>query len=110
MNTNIGIILDNAGVIYIGKFLSETPDSYLIHNPAQVIYNMNEETKEIEVNVFPVCLPEMISTQSRVNGTKWIYKKSNARFVSADATLDTRILNYYQNVFHQQSIANTPIA
>ena len=111
MNTKIGIILDNAGVIYIGKILSETSDFYLIQNPAQVAYDMNEETKEVEIKVFPVCFPEILSAKSRVNGTTWVYKKSNARFASVDdSTLDERVVDYYTSIFEQQSKANIPIA
>jgi hypothetical protein len=111
MNTKLGIILDNAGVIYIGQILSDTPDFYLIKDPAQVVYDMNEETKEVEVKVFPVCFPEILSAQSRVNGTKWIYKKTNARFASADDTsLDPRVVEYYISIFQQQSKANIPTA
>lgn len=102
MNTNIGIILDNAGVIYIGQILSNTPDFYLIKNPAQVVYDVNEETKEVEIKVFPVCFPEILSPQSRVNGTTWVYKKSNARFASTDDTsLDQRVIEYYNSVFQK---------
>lgn len=101
-NYRVGLIFDNAGVIYIAQIMSETPDYYLIHNPAQVFYNINEETKDVEINIIPVCFPEVLSEESKETGTNWVYQKSNARFVSTDdIKVDARVLEYYNKIFNR---------
>jgi len=99
-NHRVGLIFDNAGIIYIGHILSETPDYYLIYNPAQLFYDLNQETKEVEINIIPVCFPEVLSEESKEKGTTWTYSKKNARFVSAnDITLDARVMEHYHKIF-----------
>lgn len=96
----VGVIFDNSGSIYVAHILSEHPDYYLIYNPAQLFYNLNDETKDVEINMIPVCLPEILSEEAKENGTTWTYKKSNARFVSTDSLLlDVRILDHYNKIF-----------
>lgn len=103
LSHKISLILDNNGSVFIGHVLSDTPDFYLIYNPAQVIYNLNEETKEVEINMVPVCLPEVLSTESKIKGTRWVYRKENAKFVSdGDITLDQRVISFYVNLFEKQ--------
>lgn len=101
LRKKISVILDNSGAIYMGMFLSETPEHYLIFNPAQVFANINQETKDIEITIIPVCLPELLSQESKTTGTTWKYKKENARFTSAQQViLEDRVLDYYFQIFN----------
>jgi hypothetical protein len=104
LSHKISVIFDNNGSVFIGHILSDTPDYYLIYNPAQVFYNVNSETKEVEINMIPVCFPELLSEETKVKGTRWTYKKSNAKFVSADdINLDPRVVQFYVNIFTRNS-------
>lgn len=102
LSHKISVIFDNNGSVFIGHVLSDTPDFYLIYNPAQVFYNVNSETKEVEINIIPVCFPELLSEETKAKGTRWTYKKSNAKFVSADdINLDSRVVQYYVSIFNR---------
>jgi hypothetical protein len=104
MNINkLTLIFDNAGVIYMGEITVDTGESYLVRNPAQIIYNINQETKDVEINIVPVCFPEILSQESKEKGTIWVYQKRNARFISSyDVNIDERVVNYYNNIFLKQ--------
>jgi hypothetical protein len=102
--SKIKLIFDNNNSIYIGAVLSETQEYYLISNPAQIFYNVNPESKEVEINIIPVCFPEVLSAESKEKGTKWTYQKSNSKFVSVDdITLDSRVLSYYLSIFSKKN-------
>ena len=77
-------ILDNTGSVYIGKYdsniISDTKSYVSIHNPAQIVFKPNEETKEVEISIFPVCYPEILSQEQRAKGTDWDYEISGAKF------------------------------
>lgn len=99
---NLTLIFDNAGVIYIGDISETKQDSeyLLIRNPAQILYNINEQTKDVEINIIPVCFPEILSQESKEKGTRWVYQRKNARFISAfDVSIDERVVNYYNGIF-----------
>ena len=99
---NLTLIFDNAGVIYIGDTSQTQTDSddILIKNPAQIFYNVKEETKDVEINIIPVCFPEILAKSSKDRGTLWIYQRKNAKFISAfDVSIDERIVNHYNDVF-----------
>jgi hypothetical protein len=99
----VKLIFDNSGAIYIASILSETPVFYMLHNPAQLLYQINEDTKEVEINIIPVCFPEVLSNESKEKGTNWTYQKSNAKFVSVDENIvDSRVLAYYTSIFKKQ--------
>lgn len=98
--SKVSLIFDNSGAIYMAHLISEHPEYYLIYNPAQVFYKLNDETKEIEINILPVCAPELMSETAKKEGSRWVYKKSNARFVSTDdGMIDIRIIEHYHKVF-----------
>jgi hypothetical protein len=98
----MSLILDNSGAIYMGLILSETNEHFLVFNPAQVFTSINEESKDIEVTIIPVCFPELLSPESKTTGTSWKYKKENARFISAqNVIVDDRVLDYYFRIFNK---------
>jgi hypothetical protein len=101
-NEALALIFDNAGVIYIGDISETKQDSeyLLIRNPAQIFYNIKEDTKDVEINIIPVCFPEILSAESKEKGTRWVYQRKNARFISAfDVKIDERVVSYYRDVF-----------
>jgi hypothetical protein len=99
----IGIIIDKNGERFIGEIIDENATHILIHNPAVVQFKVNSESKDVEIMVFPVCFPEILSDESK-SGSVWTYAKDNARFMSSDAKLNERILTHYKEIFalHQK--------
>ena len=100
--TKFVTILDNTGSVYIGKYdpIVSVNDSVLyIFNPAQIVFKPNEETKEVEISIFPVCYPEILSPEARANGMKWGYDMSGAKFINFDTSLNDRIVGQYEKVF-----------
>ena len=94
----IGIIIDKNGERFIGELIDENATHLLIHNPAVVQFKISPETKDLEIMVFPVCMPEILSDESK-SGSVWTYSKENARFMSSDAKLNDRILTHYREIF-----------
>jgi hypothetical protein len=85
--------------------MNESANQYLIKNPAQVRSNIDVETGQVEIAVTPVCFPEFLSKPAKINGTTWIYNKENAKFMSsADVTLDSRIMEYYEKIFSSNTL------
>lgn len=95
-------ILDKSGAVYIGEYFGHLPDDCLdIKNPAQIIFNVDNDNKDVEITIFPVCFPEILSDESRIEGTRWNYYEKNAKFIGTKAQLNERIISQYNKVFNK---------
>jgi hypothetical protein len=94
-------ILDKSGAVYIGEYFGQSENGCLdIKNPAQIIFNVDNDNKDVEITIFPVCFPEILSDESRAEGCRWDYYEKNAKFIGTKVQLNERIISQYNKVFN----------
>lgn len=99
-STDYITILDNNGAIYFGVLENESATSFLIKNPATIICGLDEKSGQLEINVYPVFLRELLSEKSKKDGISMVYAKENIKFhSSADFEINDQILKHYNKVF-----------
>lgn len=102
MKKQIVAIKDASGSIVLGEFSSEADGFIFIKNPA-TLFIQPTATGQLNVQLFPMVFGELLSTDSRKDGTVWKFATaSNA--VATELEFDAKLMEQYTRIFNPSPI------
>lgn len=102
MKKQIVAIKDASGSIILGEFTKETDQFIWIKNPA-TLFIQPTATGQLNVQLFPMVFGELLSTDSRKDGTVWKFSTaSNA--AATELEFDAKLLDQYSRIFNPSPI------
>lgn len=93
--------VDNIGRTVYGELVSKTETVLQVKNPA-VINVQVAQNGSLSVSLLPLFLGELISPETRKNGTVWDFNLSSITL--GDVVVDSRLDQQYANVFNTLNV------
>jgi hypothetical protein len=101
METKIKVIIDSIGRYIIGEVASEDEKELKLKFPVILHVQPNPQTNQLQIQTFPLFFVEFIDKDSR-DSNIWAYNK--AAITSSDLTLDSKIVQQYNNLANPSQI------
>lgn len=86
--------IDHIGRTLIGKLVEETDTHYSIENPVILNVSINQQTKQLNVNSFPLFFGEFLSKTEPKN----IWKFNKTQIVVGDVVLEPTLIQQYNGM------------
>ena len=83
--------IDHIGRTLIGKLVEDTDTHIIVDNPVILNVNINQQTKQLNVNSYPLFFGEFISKSSPKN----VWKFNKSQVVIGDIELEQNIVQQY---------------
>lgn len=90
--------IDHIGRTLIGKLVEETDTQYIVENPVILNVSINQQTKQLNVNSFPLFFGEFLSKSDPKNS--WNFNKS--QIVVGNVTLEPTLVQQYNSMTSPQ--------
>jgi len=86
--------IDHIGRTLIGKLVEETDSHCTVENPVILNVSINQQTKQLNVNSFPLFFGEFLSKTDPKN----IWKFNKSQIVIGDVTLEPTLIQQYTSM------------
>lgn len=102
MKPIITAIKDASGSIILGELVDASSSDIQLRNPA-TLFIQPTQNGQLNVQLFPMIFGELLSAESKKQGTVWSFAKaSNA--VASNLELDEKLISQYTRIFNPSPI------
>lgn len=102
MKPIITAIKDASGSIILGELVDASCSDIQLRNPA-TLFIQPTQNGQLNVQLFPMVFGELLSAESKKQGTVWSFAKaSNA--VASNLELDEKLISQYTRIFNPSPI------
>jgi hypothetical protein len=102
MKPIITAIKDASGSIILGELVDASSSDIQLKNPA-TLFIQPTQNGQLNVQLFPMIFGELLSAESKKQGTVWSFAKaSNA--VASNLELDEKLISQYTRIFNPSPI------
>lgn len=92
--------IDHIGRTLIGNLIEETDTQLVVENPVILNVSVNQQTKQLNVNSFPLFFGEFLSKQDPKN----IWRFNKSQIVVGDVTLESTLKQQYNSMVNPQPV------
>lgn len=97
--SNTVTFIDNIGRTFLAEEVSRDQTTLKVKNPAVVHVVPNQQTGQLQVQLIPLFLTELLDPQTKSEGTFWTYNLS--QITLGEVKIETRLLAQYTQAFAQ---------